>query len=659
MTLWTPDGERPVGRDDAPSGEPTDGLPEDLADLSPEDLARLEQMQAELDQVRAQLVEAPAAVVIANHAMGIYELAAIHLTAPEPKLPEASLAIDALAQLVEGLEGRLGEAGAHPARGARAAAQRLPRGVEDRELSAMPRARAPRCTARRQRRAGGGARARRPVPLPQPRRSPAPRPASRGPAAGGLCVRPVARGRPSRCSRSPCSRPSPRGAGGRATSTVLTATGTELPDPLDAAQLARVGAPTSLTWIARDVSTERAVYERLHKKVFEDELTGLPHRSIFLDRLDLSLRRTHVGAPSVTLLVVGLDRFRDRTDRLAPGGRDELLHAVGERLDRLRGRADSVSRWGDDEFVVPVRGRHGTRRPRLPDRRRVRRALRRSPARTCSSPRRSAPPPGAPGRSAPTSCSDRQTPPCQMARQRGGGSLQRYDDAMHDRARRRAEIEDALRGAADRGELVLHYQPEVSLRTNRIVALEALVRWQHPEWGLVAPGEFVPVAEGSNLILEVGGWVLREATEQCGALAGRYGDRAPTVAVNISARQFAQDDFVELVAGALERSGAEAGDLCLEITESVLMDDVDRTQRHARRAEGPRRAARRRRLRHRLLVALVPASLPRRRAEGRPVVRERPRPRRGGLGDRAGRGRTWAAPCASRRWPRASRPGTT
>ena len=108
MTLWTPDGERPVGREPG-ADEPAEAPRDDLADLGPEDRARLEQMQAELDEVRAQLLQAPASVVVANHAMGIYELAAIHLTAPEPKLPEASLAIDALAALVEGLEGRLGE----------------------------------------------------------------------------------------------------------------------------------------------------------------------------------------------------------------------------------------------------------------------------------------------------------------------------------------------------------------------------------------------------------------------------------------------------------------------------------------------------------------------------------------------------------------------
>jgi hypothetical protein len=113
MTLWTPDGERPVPRpgDAAPEPTPaTEGLPDDLSDLSPEDRAQLEAMQAELEDVRKDLLQAPASVVIANHAMGIYELAAIHLTASEPQLPQAVLAIDALAALVEGLEGRLGEA---------------------------------------------------------------------------------------------------------------------------------------------------------------------------------------------------------------------------------------------------------------------------------------------------------------------------------------------------------------------------------------------------------------------------------------------------------------------------------------------------------------------------------------------------------------------
>jgi diguanylate cyclase (GGDEF)-like protein len=359
---------------------------------------------------------------------------------------------------------------------------------------------------------------------------------------------------------------------------VLTSTGTEVPTR---AMLRSHGGAT--TWIARDISTERAVYERLHRKVFSDERTGLPHRSIFLDRLDLSLRQTGPGARPVTLLFVGLDRFRERSDRLGPDQRDGLLRAVGERLDRLRGPTDSVARWGEDEFVYlseQARPDGGTPADGGDVAAAVAEAFTEpftvgDVAVFLSASVGAAT--GIPGEVSTDQLLRQADVASQAARQRGGGAVRTFDRELQDRARRRAEVEDALRGAAGRGELVLHYQPEVSLRTNRIAAVEALVRWQHPEWGLVSPGEFVPVAEASNLILEVGRWVLETAAEQSGAWRARYGDATPGVAVNISARQFAQDDFVDLVADLLGRTGAAPGDLCLEITESVLMDDVDRT----------------------------------------------------------------------------------
>jgi diguanylate cyclase (GGDEF)-like protein/PAS domain S-box-containing protein len=359
---------------------------------------------------------------------------------------------------------------------------------------------------------------------------------------------------------------------------VVTRAGTEVPTRSTLrAWPALDGAPAAITWIARDVSTERAVYERLHKKVFEDDRTGLPHRSIFLDRLDLSLRQAHEGAPEVTLLFLGLDRFRERNDRLEPGARAELLRGVADRLDQLRGPADSLARWGDDEFVFllgEADGPAGDRADRI--------------ARAFATPFRAGDTEvflsasigaatGRPGTITTDALLRQADAACQMARQRGGGVVHRFDDAMHDRARRRAQVEDSLRGAAGRGELVLHFQPEVSLRTNQIVAVEALVRWQHPEWGLVSPGEFVPVAEASNLILEVGGWVLESAAAQSEAWRARYGDRTPMVSVNLSARQFTEDDLVEVIAGVIERTGADPADLCLEITESVLMEDVERT----------------------------------------------------------------------------------
>ena len=348
------------------------------------------------------------------------------------------------------------------------------------------------------------------------------------------------------------------------------------------------GGPSQFTWLARDISTEKAVYERLHKKVFEDELTGLPHRSIFLDRLDLSLRRTRGEAAPVALLFVSIDRFKEKNDRFGREVGDDLLRLVAERLDGLRGPADTVSRWGGDEFVFMCEAPVGELDAEGLGARII--AAFEAPFSAggtevflTASVGMSTAPSGEVG----TDQLLRQADAAgQMAKQRGGGAVRLFDEAMQARALRRAEVEDALHGAADRGEMVLHFQPEVSLRTNQIVAVEALVRWQHPAWGLVAPGEFVPVAENSNLILELGTWVLTSGMDQCARWRAAFGERSPSVAINISGRQFLQDDFVELVASTLEQTGAEPQDICLEITESILMDDVELTIATLQRLKG-------------------------------------------------------------------------
>ena len=225
---------------------------------------------------------------------------------------------------------------------------------------------------------------------------------------------------------------------------------------------------------------------------------GLPHRSIFLDRLDLSLRRTQGDAAPVALLFVSLDRFKEKNDRFGREVGDQLLRLVAERLDALRGPTDTVSRWGGDEFVFMCEAKVGEldAEALAASHPRGVRGARSSAGGTevflTASVGVSTAPPGEVG----TDQLLRQADAAgQMAKHRGGGAVHLFDEEMQARALRRAEVEDALRGAADRSELVLHFQPEVSLRTNQIVAVEALVRWQHPDWGLVAPGEFVPVAE--------------------------------------------------------------------------------------------------------------------------------------------------------------------
>jgi diguanylate cyclase (GGDEF)-like protein len=346
-------------------------------------------------------------------------------------------------------------------------------------------------------------------------------------------------------------------------------------------------APAGITWVARDVSAEKAVYDRLHKKIFEDELTGLPHRSIFLERLDLSLRRTQQESEPVALLFVSLDRFKEKNDRYGREAGDELLRLVARRLDDLRGPADTLSRWGGDEFVFLCEAPEGADGAGTADRLQTAFLdafdVQGTKVFLSASIGLATAQPGAVGSHQLLHHAEAAG---QMAKHQGGGTIHPFDEAMRARAMRRAEIEDSLRGAPDRGELVLRYQPEVSLRTNDIVAVEALVRWQHPAWGLVAPAEFVPVAEGSALILELGRWVLATAMDQCARWRAQFGATAPVVSINISARQFLQDDFVALVASTMEHTGADPANICLEITEGVLMDDIELTVATLRRLKG-------------------------------------------------------------------------
>jgi diguanylate cyclase (GGDEF)-like protein/PAS domain S-box-containing protein len=358
----------------------------------------------------------------------------------------------------------------------------------------------------------------------------------------------------------------------------LTANGIETPVRATLRVLTTAaGEPEVLSWIARDISTEKRVFERLHRTVFEDELTGLPHRSMFLDRLDLALRRHPSDAAGVVLLFVSLDRFKEKNDRFGREAGDHLLQAVGQRLAASWGPEDTASRWGGDEFVYLCEADPQGLDPmavaaRVADVFAVPFELDGielfQSASIGAAVARS-------GEMTPDQLLRHAEAAGQMAKRRGGETIHLFDEEMAARALRRAEIEDALRGAADRGELIVHYQPEVSLVTNEIVGTEALIRWRHPHWGLVAPTEFIPVAEASSLILDVGAFVLRTAMEQCATWRALLGDRTPMVAVNISPRQFVQDDFASLVASCLEATGADPADICLEITESVLMADID------------------------------------------------------------------------------------
>ncbi len=337
---------------------------------------------------------------------------------------------------------------------------------------------------------------------------------------------------------------------------------------------------TGFGWVAKDTTTDRDVIRSLRQRAFYDPLTGLSHRSLFLDRLDLLLRRVSEEHIPVAVLFISPDRFKEKINRFDQTAGDALLKAIAARFPEHLGPDQSVHRWGDEDFVVLCE--------RVADEAEAL-AVAREISRCFTEPftvgdnivfltASCGVAIGMPGATGTDELIRHADAAGQLAKKTGGGSIQLFDEELRARAMRRAELEDELWGAASRGELVLHYQPEVLLRSNQIVACEALLRWNHPRWGLVPPNEFIPIAETSNLILEIGDWVLREALTQCAHWEQRYTDRNPiSVAINISAKQFVARDFVDGMAGMLAETGASPANICLEITESVLLDDAEET----------------------------------------------------------------------------------
>ena len=333
-------------------------------------------------------------------------------------------------------------------------------------------------------------------------------------------------------------------------------------------------------WVAKDTTTDRDVIRSLRQRAFYDPLTGLSHRSLFLDRLDLLLRRVSDQVSPVAVLFVTPDRFKEKINRFEQTAGDVLLKAIAGRFPEHLGTDQSVHRWGDEDFVVLCE-HVADEDEALAVAAEIAESFR-DPfsvgehvvfmTASCGVAI------GVPGAMTTDELIRHADAAAQLAKNTGGGSIRLFDEELRARALRRAELEDELWGAAERGELVLHYQPEVLLRTNEIVGAEALLRWRHPQWGLVPPNEFIPIAEATNLILEIGDWVLREALAQCARWSERFTDRNPLIiAVNISAKQFVAADFVDKVAELLADTGARPADVCLEITESVLLDDAEET----------------------------------------------------------------------------------
>jgi diguanylate cyclase (GGDEF)-like protein/PAS domain S-box-containing protein len=304
-----------------------------------------------------------------------------------------------------------------------------------------------------------------------------------------------------------------------------------------------------------------------------DPLTGLPNRTLALDRLSQALARRQRKGIEVGVLMLDLDRFKIINDSLGHAAGDEALLALAPRLTAAVRPSDTVARLGGDEFVVicpDVDGARGVTQIA----KRLASAVNRpvvlnsgehfftvSTGITLAS-----------QDDVPESMLRDADAAMYRAKERGRGRYELFDEQMRTTVMARVQIEAELRCALERGELCVWYQPVIELPTGRIVSTEALVRWQHPERGLVSPMDFIPIAEESGLIAELGLQVLERACRQTAAWQ-RQLDQPLGLSVNVSGRQLINPGFPAQVASIAAHSGLRAGTLALELTETVLMDD--------------------------------------------------------------------------------------
>jgi diguanylate cyclase (GGDEF)-like protein len=332
--------------------------------------------------------------------------------------------------------------------------------------------------------------------------------------------------------------------------------------------------------IVRNMTERREWEARLAQVTRHDHLTNLPNRVVFMDRLDQALvrvRSRRSGRP-LAVLMLDLDRFKLVNETFGHATGDRLLLAVAERLGGCLRDGDTVARLGGDEFavllpeiakasdtaVVVDKIFAALKAPFVVDAHEVF---------VSASVGISVAPDDADESGLLLKNADAAM---YRAKDQGRSTFQLYSPAMNVSQLERLSLESHLRHALERDEFVVHYQPQIELQSGRIIGMEALVRWRHPEWGLVSPARFIPVAEETGLIIPIGERVLRAACEQ----NRRWQEQgvAPfRMSVNLSARQFQKVDLRTLVAGVLHQSGLDPRWLELELTESMLMSDADRT----------------------------------------------------------------------------------
>jgi diguanylate cyclase (GGDEF)-like protein/PAS domain S-box-containing protein len=325
-----------------------------------------------------------------------------------------------------------------------------------------------------------------------------------------------------------------------------------------------------------DLSGRKQSEQQIENLAFYDTVTSLPNRTLLMERLRHGIALAHRDGRQLALLFLDLDDFKHLNETQGHGSGDRLLQEVAARLTGCLGASGTIARVGGDEFVILLNSiSHGD--TAAVTAREVQVAFERpfylnGGEFHCSSSIGIA--------VYPEDGSDAETllrsadAAMYHAKKEGKSNFQFFSRELNDLIIRRVALENSMRSGISRGEFFLNYQPQWDLRAGRVTGVEALLRWQSADLGRVSPDEFIPIAESSGLILELGEMVLRTACLQAKAWSRQYGNL--TVAVNISGRQFKQPDFLDTVAGIIAETGVDPRLLELELTESVIMEKAEK-----------------------------------------------------------------------------------
>jgi diguanylate cyclase (GGDEF)-like protein/PAS domain S-box-containing protein len=334
-----------------------------------------------------------------------------------------------------------------------------------------------------------------------------------------------------------------------------------------------------MTGSLTDVTEQKQAEKQLLYNAFHDALTGLPNRALFMDRLKHALGEVKKGdGYSFGVLFLDLDRFKVVNDSLGHQIGDQLLVAAARRLEACLRPGDTVARLGGDEFAIILdHVRHVSDAIQAAERIRERLA-------------------------APFNISDHEVfisasigialnqtaseEPDEImrnadtamyrAKDQGRGCFELFNKSMHARNAALSQLETGLRGALAHNEFSVHYQPIISLESWRISGFEALLRWEHPEHGYISPLKFIPVAEETGLIIQIGQWVLREACQQLRLWQEQFPSDPPlSISVNLSGKQFSQRDLIDCISQILSETGLDPSSLKIEITESAIIENID------------------------------------------------------------------------------------